>query len=74
MVVWLASPASTLGQNVSTTPLRQLGFQQCLPFSWTSLRGKHCWHPITAMGVVDAFGLEPPAMLLRQKCKQMSVL
>ena len=28
--------------NVSTTPLRQWGFRQCLPFSWTTLRGKHC--------------------------------
>ena len=44
------------GPNVSTTPLRQWGFQQCLPFSWTTLRGKHCWHPIAVMGVVDLFG------------------
>ena len=42
--------------NVSTTPLRQWGFQQCLPFSWTTLRGKHCRHPIEVMGVVDTFG------------------
>ena len=34
--------------NVSTTPLRQ-----CLPFNWTTLRGKHCRHPIVLMGVVD---------------------
>ena len=39
--------------NVSTTPLRQWGFRQCLSFSWTSLRGKHCRHPIAVMGVVD---------------------
>ena len=32
-------------RNVSTTPLRQWGFQQCLPFSWTTLRYKHCRHP-----------------------------
>ena len=38
--------------NVSTTPVRQWGFRQCLPF-----RGKHCWHPIAIMGVVDTFGL-----------------
>ena len=37
--------------NVSTTPLRQ-----CLPFSWTTLRGKHCRHPIAIIGVVDTFG------------------
>ena len=41
--------------NVSTTPLRQWGFRQCLPFSWTTLRGKRCWHPIAVMGVVDTF-------------------
>ena len=41
--------------NVSTTPLRQWGFRQCLPFSWTTLRGKHCRHPIAVMGVVDTF-------------------
>ena len=28
---------------------------QCLPFSWTTLRGKHCWHPIAVMGVVNTF-------------------
>ena len=43
--------------NVSTTPLRQWGFRQCLPFSWTTLRGKHCRHLIAVMGVVDMFGL-----------------
>ena len=25
--------------NVSTTPLRQWGFRQCLPFSWTNIAG-----------------------------------
>ena len=44
--------------NVSTTPLRQWGFRQCLPFSWTTLRDKLCWHPIAVMGVVDTFGLQ----------------
>ena len=43
--------------NVSTTPLWQWGFRQRLPFSWTTLRDKHCWHPIAVMGVVDMFGL-----------------
>ena len=42
--------------KVSTTPLRQWGFRQYLPFSWTTLRGKHCWHPIAIIGVVDTFG------------------
>jgi hypothetical protein len=31
--------------NVSTTPLRYWVFWQCLPFSWTTLRGKHCRQP-----------------------------
>ena len=39
-------------RNASTTPLRKWGFRQCLHFSWTTLRGKHCRHPI-AMEVVD---------------------
>ena len=38
-----------------TTPLRQWGFRQCLPFSWTKPRGKHCRHPIAVIGVVDTF-------------------
>ena len=42
--------------NVSTTPLWQWGFRQRLPFSWTTLRDKHCWHPIVIMEVVDMFG------------------
>ena len=41
--------------SVSTTPLRQWGFRQCFPFSLTTLRGKHCRHPIALMGVVDTF-------------------
>jgi hypothetical protein len=41
--------------KVSATPFRQWGFRQYLPFSWTTLRGKHCRHPIAVMGVVDMF-------------------
>ena len=37
------SQAPTKSPNVSTTPLRQWGFQQCLPFSWATLRYKHCF-------------------------------
>jgi hypothetical protein len=44
-----------LQHSVSTTPLRQWGFRQCLPFSWTTLIIKHCRHPIAVMGVVDTF-------------------
>ena len=31
-------------------------FRQCLIFSGTTLRGKHCRHPIAVMGDVDTFG------------------
>ena len=43
--------------NVSTNKLRQWSFRQWLPFSWTTLRGNNCRHPIAVMGVVDTFGL-----------------
>ena len=42
--------------NASTTPLWQWVFWQCLPFSWTTQRSKHCRHSIAVMGVVDTFG------------------
>ena len=57
--VWLESSLfkkRSRGPNIFTTPLRQWGFRQCLPFSWTTLKGKHCWHLITIIGVVDTFG------------------
>ena len=41
--------------NLCTTPIRQWGFRQCLHFCWTTLRGKHCQHPIAIMVVVDTF-------------------
>ena len=37
--------------NVSTTSLQQWGFRQCLPFSLTTLRDKHCRHPIALIGI-----------------------
>ena len=37
-------------------PIMAMGFWQCLPFIWTTLRGKHCRHPIAVMGVVDMLG------------------
>ena len=39
--------------KMTTTPLWQWGFWQCLNFSCTTLKGKYCWHPIAIMGVVD---------------------
>ena len=38
-------------------PIMAMGLRQWLPFSCTTLRGKHCQIPIAIMGVVDAFGL-----------------
>ena len=38
------------GPNISTTPLQQWGFRQCLPVSWTTIRGKHCRYPIAING------------------------
>ena len=40
-----------------TAPYGNGFFWQCLPFSWKTLRGKHCRQPIAVMGVVDKFGL-----------------
>ena len=62
------------GPNVSTTPLRQWGFRQCLTFSWTTLRGKHCRHPIAVMGVVDTFGLCSSSRRKHQENTQVTPL
>ena len=51
MMTW----TSMHSPNIPTTPLRQWGFWQC--FSWTTLRDKHCQHPIAVMGVLDTFVL-----------------
>ena len=42
--------------NVYTITSRQLVFRQYLPFSWTTLRGKHCRQPIAVMALVVSFG------------------
>ena len=56
----LDNQVDTQNPNISTTPLRQWGFRQCLPFSWTTLRGKHCRHPIVVIRVyIDRFGQWP---------------
>ena len=49
----------------------QWGFWQYLPFSWTTLKDKHCRHSIAVMGFVDMFGPELLAKLPRQRYKQM---
>ena len=46
-----------LSPNVSTIPFWQWDFRQCLPFSWTSLRGKHCRYPFVLIRVVNTFRL-----------------
>ena len=35
-------------------------FWQCLPFSWATLRGKHCRQSIVVMSVVDTFWQSGP--------------
>ena len=47
---------SLLGREPGSNGQQQWGFRQFLPFSWTTLRDKHCQHPIVIMGVVDMFG------------------
>ena len=38
-------------------PITAMGFlDKGLPFSWTTLRDKHCRHPMAVMGDVDMFG------------------
>ena len=44
------STCSMYCPNISTTPLQQWGFQQCLPFSWTTLKDRYCRRPIAVMG------------------------
>ena len=57
--------------NISTTLLWQWGFWQCLPFSRTTLRGKHCRHPIAVMGVVDTFRKILVGFCQKVKCHNM---
>ena len=57
-------------------PHYEWGFRQCLPFSWTTLRGKHCWHPIAVMGVVCryvwAYWLWPATSISRSDIPPLS--
>ena len=46
-------------------PVMTLGFRKCLPVSWTTLRGKHFWHPIAVMEVVAMFGQKIPICFLK---------
>ena len=55
VIVWFEQTGFPVCPNVFTTRLWQWGFLQCLPFSWATLRGKHCRHPNVIMGVVDMF-------------------
>ena len=41
--------------GMAQTTLQQWDFRQCLPFGWTTLRGKHYRQPIAVMGVLDMF-------------------
>ena len=44
---------ATIPECICNPIIRKWVFRQCLPFSWTTLRGKHCRHHIAVMGVVD---------------------
>ena len=41
-------------------------------FSWTTLRGKHCRHPIAVMGVVDTFEQDPLNMPFEIWCANIA--
>ena len=45
--------AKRYSRNVFTTSLRHWGFPQCLYFSWTTLRGKHCRLVFRGLGMYD---------------------
>ena len=47
-------------------PITAIGFWQCLPFSWTTLRCKHCRQSIAVMGVVDTFEPSDRGLLPRR--------
>ena len=64
--------SNKLCPNIPTTPLRQWGFRQCLPFSWTTPRDKLCRHPIAVMGVVDTFGLSRNSKKLPKQSEDQS--
>ena len=53
--IWNLKNGSGIALTYQIMALRQWGFQQCLPLSWTTLRDRHCL--IAVMGVVDTFGL-----------------
>ena len=43
----------TQNPNVSTTPIKAIWCQQCLPLSVVQMKGKHCLKPHCHNGVVD---------------------
>ena len=46
-------------ENLCSTSITGMGCRQCLTFSWTTQRGKHCRRPIVAVvGFAHAFGHE----------------
>ena len=45
--------------NACATPITGMGCRQCLPFSWTTLRGKHCQYPIALVWFAHAFRPRP---------------
>ena len=53
--LWITKQDHQAGPKRIYNPITAMGFWQCLPFTCTTLRGKHCWYPIAVMGVVYTF-------------------
>jgi hypothetical protein len=49
-------------------PIKAMGFSAM--FTW----GKHCWHPIAVMGIVDTFGQGRSEMNLSQRIERWTIL
>ena len=62
-----------LSPNVSTTPIKAMGRQQCLPLSVVQLIGKHCLKPRCRNGVVDMFGLSVQGVCTSSICTKVNV-
>ena len=52
-MLWLSLvwPFTFYSNPAEHTVITAMGRRQCLPFSWTTLRGKHCRPPICRNGV-----------------------
>ena len=62
-----------LSSNVSTTPITEMGCQQCLPLSVVQLKGKHCRNPHCRNVVTDQSSVLPFCPNQTQQVNQSSV-